>query len=573
MESLPDKLAAAPSRLTLDQATIVTEEIFRQIICHLDQAVWISDAESNQIRYLSPVHEKIWGRSLEELYGNDAFWTETIHPDDRERVLKAALEGQSTGTYDEQYRILRPDGEVRWIRDRAFPIWNAQGKVHCIAGIAEDMTERKMVDEQFGIRMRERTEEFAWANLALESEISERRRAELQLRESDHRLQKALQELHAAQQQVIQQEKVPALERVAGVVAHDLNKGLIPIIGYAEYLIESSELLDDRAIALRYLRLMRTAAKDATAVVAWLREFARQRDSAEIYGPVDLLEALTDAISMTRLKWHDEPLGEGRHLTVKQDFQPVPLIEGNGGEIREVVTNLIFNAAEALPEGGTIVVRAYSDEQHSVFEVQDDGIGMTEEVRARCMEPFVTTKGESGAGLGLAVAYGIVQRHHGKIEVESRLREGSLVRVHLPFYRGGSVAQAAERSSMIGRSKILLAADEQVVRDVVSLFLRQEEHEVEVTATAIDALRMAREQKFDLVIVDRAVPGMTEGNFLTVLRSVGSDVPILFLTGSPERMTTAESIPEGVTKVVNKPVTMEDLRSAISALFQDSKLM
>jgi signal transduction histidine kinase len=303
-------------------------------------------------------------------------------------------------------------------------------------GIAEDITGRKIASEQLEMRVRERTEELAWANLALESEISERRRAEIQLREANQRLQKALEELPATQKQMIQQERLRALGKLAGGVAHDFNNALIPILGYAEILIERSELLDDRAIALNYLRLIRTAARDATTVVGRLREFYRQRDETEIFESVDLLEALTEAISMTQPRWHDEALAQGRHIMVEQEFRPVPMIACHGGEIREVVTNLIFNAVDALPQGGKIVVRAYSREQNAVFEVSDNGVGMTEEVRARCLEPFVTTKGERGTGLGLAVVYGIVQRHHGTIEIESKLGDGSLVRVSLPFYQG-----------------------------------------------------------------------------------------------------------------------------------------
>jgi len=168
------------------------EEIFLQITSNIDQAIWVSDAESNQILYVSPVHEQIWGRSLLELYGSNGSWIDTIHPDDRERILRAALEDQTEGKYDEQYRILRPDGEIRWIRDRAFPIRNAQQKIYRIGGIAEDITSRKIANDQLEMRLRERTEELGWANLALESEISERRRAEIQLQEANKRLQEAL---------------------------------------------------------------------------------------------------------------------------------------------------------------------------------------------------------------------------------------------------------------------------------------------------------------------------------------------------------------------------------------------
>jgi signal transduction histidine kinase len=436
----------------------------------------------------------------------------------------------------------------------------------------EDSTGRKIANEHLEMRVRERTEELAWANLALESEISERRRVEVQLRETNQRLQKALEELHATQQQVIQQERLRALGKMAGGVAHDFNNALIPILGYAELLIERSELLDDRAVALKYLRLVRTAARDATAVVGRLREFYRQRDETELFEPVDLPEALTEAISMTQPKWHDEALAQGLHIEVEQDFQPVPTIACHSGEIREVVTNLLFNAVDALPQGGRIVVRTYSREQKAVFEVQDDGIGMTEEVRARCMEPFVTTKGERGTGLGLAMVYGIVQRHHGEIEIESKLGEGTLVRVQLPFYRGVHAAQATDDTSVSSKLRILLVDDEQVVREVIALFLRHQAHEVEVTPSAIEALRLVREQKFDLVITDHAMPGMTGGNFVATLRSAGFQIPILMLTGFGELMTTSDSIPTGVTKLVNKPVTMEDLRSAIAAICQESKV-
>jgi signal transduction histidine kinase len=441
-----------------------------------------------------------------------------------------------------------------------------------LLSIAEDVTSRKVASELLETRVRERTEELAWANLALESEISERRRAEVQLRETNQRLQKTLEELHATQQQVIQQERLRALGKMAGGVAHDFNNALIPILGYGELLIERSEILDDRAVALKYLRLMRTAAKDATAVVGRLREFYRQRDETELFEAVDLLEALTEAISMTQPKWHDEALAQGLRIAVEQEFQSVPMIACHSGEIREVATNLLFNAIDALPQGGKIVVSAYSHDENAVFEVRDNGIGMTEEVRARCMEPFVTTKGERGTGLGLAMVYGIVQRHHGDIEIESKLGEGTLVRVRLPFYRGATDPEQPGGSGVTRKLKILLVDDEEVVRDVIALFLRHQEHEVEVTPSAIEALRLVREQRFDLVITDHAMPGMTGGNFVATLRSAGFDIPIVMLTGFGELMTTSDSIPTGVTKLVNKPVTMEELRTAIAAVFPDSKV-
>jgi two-component system cell cycle sensor histidine kinase/response regulator CckA len=207
LETCRQQLLSRPGQPQTGQSAVEEEELFRQIICHVNQAVSVTDPESKRILYLSPVHEKIWGRPLRELYENQSLWIEAIHPDDRERVLEGALRDQSAGTYDEQYRILRPDGEIRWIRDRAFPILDGQEKLFRIAAIAEDITGRKIASEQLETRVRERTEQLAWTNLALESEISERRRAEVQLRETNQKLQRALEELHATQQQVIQQER------------------------------------------------------------------------------------------------------------------------------------------------------------------------------------------------------------------------------------------------------------------------------------------------------------------------------------------------------------------------------
>lgn len=564
LESYRQRFAPDAAAPKLGSPGSDTENIFREIICHMNQAVSISDVESDRVLYLSPVHERIWGRPLEELYEKRDHWVESIHPADRERVLKLATEVGGPGAYDEEYRIVRPNGDVRWIRDRAFPILDSEHRVRKIAGIVEDITDRKIASERLKMRVHERTEELAWANLALESEISERRRAEIQLRETNQRLQKAVDELHATQQQVIQQERLRALGKMAGGIAHDFDNALIPILGYAELLIERPELLSDRATALQYLGLMRRAAKDATGVVERLREFYRQRDETEMFEPVDLVAALSEAVSMTQPTWRDAALADGRQVTVKQAYQPVPLIACHGGDIREAAANLLLNAVDALPEGGRIVVRAYQEEQNAVFEVEDNGIGMTEEVRARCMEPFVTTKGKHGTGLGLAMVYGIVQRHHGSIQIESKVGEGSLIRVRLPFVRFDAQRDGI---SVNRKLKVLLVDDEQVVRDVISLFLRHEQHEVTVAATAAEALRLVQEEKYDLVITDHAMPGIASENFVATLRSKGFDLPILMLTGFGEPMKTSDSIPQGVSRLISKPVTMEELRSAIAEVF------
>lgn len=536
---------------------------FWQVLSHMDQAIWVSDAESNELLYFSPVHERIWDRPLAQLCDGTA-WLDSIHPEDRERVRQAALCDQREGNYDEEYRILRPDGQVRWVRDRAFPLVDEDGAVTRVAGVAEDITDRKAASDQLELRVRERTEELAWANLALESEVSERRRAEVQLRESNQRLQQALKELHDTQQQIIQQERLRALGRMASGVAHDFNNALIPILGYSELLLERPELLQDHEKTTQYLRVIRTASKDASTVVGRLREFYRTRDDGEVLEPVDLAEAVADAVSMTQPRWRDEALAQGRHIDVQTDLRPVAAVTCNGAEIREMVTNLVFNAVDALPNGGTIWIRSYADQDRAVLEVQDNGVGMTEEVRARCMEPFVTTKGERGTGLGLAMVYGIVQRHHGTVEIESDLGKGSLFRIRLPFHDTARREGDPPWRELKRQLHVLVIDDEEVARDIVSLFLRNDQHEVTVASNAAEGLRAVKENNFDLVITDHAMPGMTGEAFTAAARSAGITTPILMLTGFGELMKAAGKVPPGVNKVVNKPVTIDALRAAVA---------
>ncbi len=318
------------------------------------------------------------------------------------------------------------------------------------------------------------------------------------------------------------------------------------------------------------MRLIRTAAKDASSVVGQLREFYRLRDEAEIFEPVNLAEAVGEAVSMTQPRWRDEALAAGRNITVHRDLQPVPTVTCNGAEVREIVTNLMLNAVDALPNGGNIFVRTYAGAEGAFLEVQDDGVGMTEEVRARCMEPFVTTKGERGTGLGLAMVYGIVQRHHGTIDIESQLSAGSLFRIRLPFYESPVSTEAPPpRYELKRHLRVLVTDDEEVARDIVSLFLRNDDHEVVLATNALEALKILKEQPFDLLITDHAMPGMTGEAFTQTVRNAGLRLPILMLTGFGELMNSAGSVPSGVDKVVNKPVTIDALRNAIAEVMRE----
>ncbi len=267
----------------------------------------------------------------------------------------------------------------------------------------------------------------------LQLEIEEQNRAlEERVLERTAQLQEALDDLQNAQRQMLRQERLSAFAEMAGGVVHDFSNALMAVIGYSDMLLASEgRNLDERATALEYLRIINTAGRDAAEVVSRLRDFYRPRTTAESQ-VVDLKEVLHQAVLMTQPKWNDPSRPGGTEIVVAAELKHLPIMRGNPSELREMMTNLIFNAVDAMPDGGTITLRTSESPGSVVLEVADSGAGMSAEVRARCLDPFFSTKGDKGTGLGLAMVFGIVQRQQGSLEIESELGKGTTFRITLP---------------------------------------------------------------------------------------------------------------------------------------------
>jgi signal transduction histidine kinase/ActR/RegA family two-component response regulator len=274
--------------------------------------------------------------------------------------------------------------------------------------------------------------------------VVQRTRAEAALRDSNRYLEEALDKLHKAQQQIIQQERLRALGQMASGVAHDFNNALAPILGYSELLLVSPRALDDKEKVIEELGIINTAAKDAAKVVSRLRQFFRRRQQGDMLVPVEVRRVIDRAISLAQPRWRNEALAHGITITVKTDLERVPTVLGDEAELREAFINLIFNAVDAMPEGGEILFRTLVDGDHLAVVVSDTGTGMTDEVRRRCLEPFFTTKNERGTGLGLASVYGTIERHKGTIEVESQQGKGTTFKIRLPIQSATEGAQIPE---------------------------------------------------------------------------------------------------------------------------------
>jgi PAS domain S-box-containing protein len=543
-------------RQRAEQALRESEERFR---CSFEVAPIGMALVSSDFRLLKVNRSlcQILGYDEEELAGR-AFM-EITYPEDIEqdvRLARQVFNGEIS-----QYRI-----EKRYLAKNGAIVW-------------ADLTAAVIA----------RTNESPPLGLGMVADITERKQAEESLQQTNRRLEEALADLHAAQQHIVRQERLRALGEMASGIAHDFNNALSPVIGYSDLLLMRPELLSDAGKVKEYLETINTAARDAAKVVSRLREFYRRREDSEVLLPVNLKHLIKQSISLTQPRWKDQAQARGATIKIETDIGDVPVIAANGAELREVLINLIFNAVDAMPDGGTITIRTRVEDQRRgsrgteeqgselsprlplslaspqvVLEVADTGTGMTEEIRQRCLEPFFTTKGEHGTGLGLAMVYGVIQRHEGTIDIESEVGKGTTFRIRFPIEKRASLEAQDEAVALARRLRILLVDDEKLVRDVVAEYLTADGHAVETARDGSEALEKFKANPFDLVITDRAMPNMSGDQLAVAIKNIAPNAPVILLTGFGELMKATSERPEGVDFVAAKPVTLVGLRQAIA---------
>ena len=257
--------------------------------------------------------------------------------------------------------------------------------------------------------------------------LLDRRTAEL--RTAD--LEKAIADLRDTQVKVIQQERMRALSTMAAGVAHDLNNGLFIIVGHGDLLLHDLKTFPLESTARAHLEKIVLAGHDNAELVKRLGEFHRPADTLEALKAVDLNQVIEEALALTAPHWQATPAADNGTIRVKKDLGEISLVAGVPAQLREVITNLIFNAVDAMPKGGRLSFRTRG-KRHVRLQISDTGSGMNEETIHQCFEPFFTTKGEGGSGLGLAMSYGIIRRHGGTITAQSRLNKGTVFTISLP---------------------------------------------------------------------------------------------------------------------------------------------
>ena len=485
------------------------QSLLKNIMESAREAIYALDSEG-RYKWCNQAMLELTGYQLGEIIGHH--FLERTHEDDREmrrERFTAALAGEPQSF---ESRYLARDGGVRYASVNSAPII-VDGETTGVLGIAHDITEQKQ----------------------------ERDRA-------------------------ARADKLRALGQLASGVAHDFNNSLAAILGRAQLILR--RVKDEELI--RSLGIIVTAAEDAAATVRRIQTFARKSLAAELE-LLDVSSLLRDAIEITRTRWENEARAAGLNIQVTLNAEESLFTLGNASELREVFVNLIVNAVDAMPQGGSLTICCQRNGQRLRLRFADTGTGMKEEVRERVFEPFYTTKGVLGTGLGLAVSYGIIERHQGLISVESKLGRGTTFYIDLPVTEPTEPSVDESRPETHTASlSILVVDDEEFVRETLAEMLADLDHKVVAVACGREALEKVASNDFDLVFTDLAMPEMDGWETARAIRKRRPDLPVVLVTGYGATTQPPSGELDLVAGIIGKPFDFDQVTATIARVCNDS---
>ncbi len=378
-------------------------------------------------------------------------------------------------------------------------------------------------------------------------------------------LKRTLHELRQAQDQIIQTEKLKALGEMASGVAHDFNNVLAVILGNIQLLIHQLDHLKPEDIK-EQLKIIEKSAKDGAETIRRIQEFTGKRRDKE-FMTLSLNEIIKEVVIITQPRWKDQAQKRGIQIQLSTELNDIPLIMGNPSELREVLTNIIFNAVDAMPQGGTITISSYPQTEDWVeIRISDTGIGMTEEVKRRVFDPFFTTKGVSNSGLGMSVSYGIIKRHGGDILIESEPGKGTTFIIHLPTGYGEEEQKVEEiiQHEPFTSARILVIDDEASVRDILTRMLRIKGHHVVTASNGEEGIEIFKKGNFDLVFTDLGMPKVSGLEVGKAIKNIDSNIPVAMITGWGMEIEKEKLSENGIDLVISKPFNFDQVIRLVS---------
>jgi PAS domain S-box-containing protein len=373
-------------------------------------------------------------------------------------------------------------------------------------------------------------------------------------------LMKDITEKKKIEEQLIQNEKLRSLGEMASGVAHDFNNALAAILGNTQLLLYTAQDEETREA----LKTIEKVTKDSAQTVKRLQEFTRKRARQELF-KLDVNSIVKDAVEITKPKWRNDAQGKGIHIEVLSSLGEVPSVVGDASELREVITNLIFNAVEAMPQGGTMEFRTFRKGGDVHIRISDTGIGMDEETRKKIFEPFFTTKPFSNTGLGLSMSYGIIKRFNGEIKIESKVGSGTAFSIVLPVAIEGKEAVAPHAMiKPVKPARILVIDDEATVREVLEKMLSQVDHRVTAAQNGDEGIRLFQEKEFDIVLTDLGMPGMSGWEVCQKIKKMNPYTPVGMITGWGMEVSQSKMEECGLDFIIAKPFDFNQIIRVVS---------
>ena len=505
-----------------------SEERFRLIAETIDEVFRIDEPDISRIAYISPAYERVWGRTRTSLIENPSTFFEAIHPEDRERVI-AVLENERAGKpFEHEYRVLHTDGSTRWILDRGFPVRDEAGELSIFVGVAQDITERKRLEEQFR-----------------------------------------------------QAQKMEAVGRLAGGIAHDFNNLLTIINGYSDLVMDGLKSNDPMR---GHLEEVKKAGDRAASLTQQMLAFSRKQ--VLVPSVLDLNIRVGDMEKMLR-----RLIGEDIDLAIVRD-PALGQVKADSGQIDQILLNLAVNARDAMPEGGKLVIETSNIEldeayvrshvvvspgRYVMLAVSDSGIGMDPETQAHIFEPFFTTKGQGkGTGLGLAMVYGTVKQSGGYIWVYSEPGHGTTFKIYLPRVdEEDGTAQVSESPEHLvtGTETILLVEDEEAVRALAAIVLQQRGYKMLVSTSPEDAIRIGTGygEPIHLLLTDVVLPGMSGRKISEELALFRPGMKVLYMSGYTDDAIVRHGALEANVAFLQKPFTPAALARKVREVLDDGR--
>ncbi|MEA1867339.1 MAG: ATP-binding protein, partial [Thermodesulfobacteriota bacterium] len=365
-----------------------------------------------------------------------------------------------------------------------------------------------------------------------------------------------------ATEKLIYIEKLRALGSMAGGIAHDFNNLLTTILGNAQLLAMG---INDQG-ALRKVSNIETAVNDGAFTVSRLQTFTGFGQKLKTRGQASNVdEVVKDAIELTRPKWKDESEKNGIFINTKLDLHDTRSVSMHPAELREILTNLIFNAVDAMPEGGTITMRSYEKASNVVLEIEDDGIGMSKDIKKRVFNPYFTTKDIGNSGLGLSVSFGLIVQAKGTVSVDSKEGKGTTFMIILPISGTQEVSKApTAENSETQPLKILAVDDEKQIVDLLTIMLDGLGHKIVGVSDGQHAIDFLDKEDFDLVITDLGMPMISGWDIAAKAKSRKAGLPVILITGWGAEYESKDLTGVGIDAVLSKPFRLDELKNIIS---------